>query len=362
VTLDQIARAAVEELWTDVQREVDPPTMLTELHRARRQRRRGWLAATAAAVTVVLTVMGVTSTWVSRRPPPPAAAPLPAGEVLLVQRHATAGSGSTARLEVLGGSLPHLPRPSGLPDVRSELWGFGSLAFSPDGARLAYGDALAVGVIELSTGAKRQLRTCSYCSVAWLPSGAVLSATSGEAAFYATDLGSGRTTPVRLPSQWSVRSIDVSSTDRVLFGGTVNGVSAVMATNLEGRGAAVLATYPDAWVFDPRWSPDGQSVAFLHKDGPGPEAGAPPVEGPLEIRVMAADGGGERVLASPSTCTCTRAAPHLDWADSGRMAVVAVGGVMATRLYEVAADGSTTDLLDDTFGDTLGPIAWRSAG
>jgi hypothetical protein len=274
--------------------------------------------------------------------------------VLLVQERRSSGSvAGIARLKGIGGDLPHLPRPSEDPDVRIEHRQFWGVAFSPDGSRLAYGDSLSVGVMDLATGKERQLRACRYCVVAWMPTGEVLSVKGDEAALYSTNPTTGRTSRLRLPAQWRATSIDVSSTGRVLLGGLVDGTSAVMTFDVARRASAVLATYPGARVHEPRWSPDGDSIAFLHKRGGWDET----VSAPLEIRVTASDGTGERVLATPSTCTCERASPHLDWADSGRMAVVAVRGVMTSSLVEVAPDGTMGEAIDDV----IGPIAWRSA-
>jgi dipeptidyl aminopeptidase/acylaminoacyl peptidase len=172
-----------------------------------------------------------------------------------------------ARLKGIGGDLPHLPRPSEDPDLRIEHRQFWGVAFSPDGSRLAYGDSLSVGVMDLATGKERQLRACRYCVVAWMPTGEVLSVKGDEAALYSTNPTTGRTSRLRLPAQWRATSIDVSSTGRVLLGGLVDGTAAVMTFDVARRTPAVLATYPGARVHEPRWSPDGDSIAFLHKRG-----------------------------------------------------------------------------------------------
>lgn len=353
MTLDQMARRAAGDLWTEAERDVEWAVMLADLRHARRRRQMGWVATVAAAVTVVLTVVGVSAGWPTQRDVAPARSPLPTTELLLVQPRQPSGLGTGGRLQAIGGQLPHLPRVGEDPDVPSQNWSFWSLAFSADGAKLAFGDSLSVGVVDLRTGKTTTLRACRYCAVAWTPSGDVLSATADRSTVFISHPDDGRTSVLALPPQWRATSIDVSPAGRVLLGGLVGGTSAAMTTSLDGRAPTVLARYPGARVYEPRWSPDGDSVALLHKKGAWNEM----VEAPLQLRVMTADGTGEHVVATLGTCYCHRASPHLDWSDSGRLAVLAVSGGTHTSLHEVTLDGT----VGPSLGSPLGAIAWRAA-
>jgi Tol biopolymer transport system component len=347
--IEDLARRAGAELRLAAEHDADPAAMIRDLRRTRNRRRAGLaVACTAAAVAAVVAL--VSAPWGERRAAPVPAATRtatlpPMGEVLVFQQQAVEPDAQPKML-VGGGTLPHLPppRPGG-------YWG---LAFSPNGRLVAYSDAGQVEVMDLATGATRRLEVCSDCTVAWTPNSreVVTAQLTPSRALHRITVSTGATRPVSLPRNWSAATIDVNSGGRVVMAGTVGEQQALLAMDLSGDRLQVLQQ--GGRIYDPRWSPDGTSIAFIHKEGSLTEL----VQARLEVRTVHTDGSGLRTLATLAECHCHRALPHLDWSPRGRLAVVSVSTGTLTSLHEVAPDGT----VNAPFGGGAGPIAWRPAG
>lgn len=302
MTLEELARSAVADLWAETERTLDVEDRLSGLRHARNRARVGWVAAVAVAALVLLLV--VTAPWPHRRALP-AAPTRPATVESLVFQNGTG-------LRVVGPSLPALTGSvkAGVP---------APMSFSPDGSTLAYG-AGDVHVVDVKTGADRKLGRCRQpsCPVAWSPDSAQV-VTASPQGLVRIPLDGGKATVDRLPAGWSVTGLDVNGAGRVALAGMAEGEGALMAVDLSGTRPAVLFKAGHYSLGDPRWTPDGSRFWYLQWREP---QYAPGLDALITVASIRADGQDLRFLAQVGKCQCTPGVrPWMDVSPTGRLAV-----------------------------------------
>lgn len=353
MNFDQLARAASAQLLATVEKEVDPMTMMQQLT-TRRNRRRASMTVLGVVAVAACAALFALGPWRDQPAPQPArtpsTAPSAGGEVLLFRT----GVGDVVSLF---GTLPHVPV--------SGTTGLVSASFAPDGRSLAYvwssgprpgGGRLnsEVRVLDQQSGADQALGPCRYpCPVAWSADGrGVLTSATGGLRRY--DVATGSWTQVPVPTGWVVEGLDVNDVGRVaITGATAGGESALMTVGLDGASPAVLVTTGRGWVTEPRWSPDGLSLAYLRRSARFDDMTA---DADLALRVVAADGTEARALATLGHCVCGGLLPGMDWSPEGQIAVAP--SFEPFPLVTVSLTGTVTD----TGRRGGGPIAWRPAG
>ncbi|SES48853.1 WD40-like Beta Propeller Repeat [Pedococcus cremeus] len=348
--LDELARAAAEDLRESADRDLDPAVSLGRLRRTRRRRKAAWL--TAVAAVVVATAVAASDALGGRRavlPLVPAeptrtaasartTAPPRPDEAFVVRSGTGLLSWSSRGLETLHG-------------IEAEVRSF---AFSPDGSRVAYGTPTSIVVADPDTGRSERLAACrtDACPVTWTPDGLEV-LTSSPGLLRRIEVSTGVERTVALPAGWDPLSLDVSREGLVLMvvGGPDTGRLATVP--LSGGMPAVVHTLPRAtFGFDARWSPDGRRVAWMSKAEPD----LPSVSvSDLVVNVVDADGGHARRLAVVGRCACLGHTPGLDWSPRGRLAVMS-SDTRTQTAFEVGPAGKLTRI-----GGGSGPVAWRPA-
>jgi len=108
----------------------------------------------------------------------------------------------------------------------------------------------------------------------------------------------------------------------------VSGYSRVYVMNSDGSGVHVLA--PNTGDnFSPEWSPDGTKLLFLSNRSP---------RFWWTMHVMQADGSGERQLAGDSACTTNVGAAR--WSPDGARIAYSCDEAYQGLIYTIAADGT----------------------
>ncbi|SDO81332.1 WD40-like Beta Propeller Repeat [Pedococcus dokdonensis] len=354
MSVDDLARTAAQQLRAATEKEVEPMAMLTELHHTRSRRRMTVGASTLILAVAVITAVAFWGPGREKAQLPagtPSTAPTARGEVLLLQ------TGGTGRTQAYGGTIEHVPV--------SGTSGLLSLSFAPDGQSLAYvwspgprpgGGRFngEVRVLDQQSGADRALGPCRFpCPVTWSPDGrGVL--TSGGGGLRRYDVSTGSWTQVAVPSGWVVDGLDVSGAGRVAISGSVEGQPALMAVDLDGRSPEVVARPgAKAWVTEPRWSPDGRTLAYVHRAAAFDDMTA---DADISLRTVSSDGSGDRVVATLGHCVCGGVLPGMDWSPDGHLAVAM--SAEPFQVFTVTLDGTMTDIGHPGGG----PVAWRPAG
>jgi hypothetical protein len=193
MSVDDLARSAARQLHEATEREVDPMSLIAELHRTNARRRVALGATAVAAVVAIIAAVATLGPGDDRAQVPagtPSTAPSARGEVLLLQ----IGPGVVGGY---GGTVPRVPT--------SGTTVLASASFAPDGRVLAYvwspgvraGGCRANGEVRVHdqlTGADRGLGPCRYpCPVAWSADGRdVLTAATGALRLLDASTGNAR--------------------------------------------------------------------------------------------------------------------------------------------------------------------------
>jgi hypothetical protein len=304
----------------------------------RRRRLRGASTALAVAVGAVALVLGIQQGFGKR------AALVPADkEPNATSASATPSSTGPDRLEELFTSselarLPSLP----------SLCATGPVAFSPNGARLAFGCERSTAVIDLPTGEPRPVGPQSL-GVAWTADGShlVLVPVQGTSV-EVLDLHTLVPRTIELPAGWTATSVDVNAQGRVVLGGSVDQqLSAIMTMDLTGADPVVVSTRQGVEMYEPRWSPDGRTIGYEQRDGPIVVADI----ADIGVWTIGADGNDLRQVARYGKSAFVGTSPGFDWSPTGQMAFSS-----GAKVVTLGADGSPT-----TVQDATGPVAWRPA-
>ena len=381
--------------------------LIEEARRRTRRRRRGYAGA---AIVVLSAAVGIVLAHI--RSPETGAAVHASGPVSSVQAiHESIaiadGSGSLLVVNPDGSGLRTAARCSRA-DTRCGIY---EPAWSPDGTRLAFlrgkglmppnlSEKLSLFVLDTRDGKVRRLAVCGDCGVinrgvlAWSPDGARIaftrdSARVGHQSIWVVDRAGGG--PRRLTSCPVARCIDVqpawAANGRLIVFTRIGGYrSALYTVRPDGTHLARIKTVPGA--IDPSWSPDGRTIAFDAADsiyvtilagsrstrlvagsgaGSGPGAPSWSPDGArlaffstpgqsgaftAEVWTMNADGSAKRRVAHTACCVESWAAPV--WSPDGRKIAYAATSAGCTFVVNATCGGS--QLLTARSASTL---SWR---
>jgi dipeptidyl aminopeptidase/acylaminoacyl peptidase len=343
MNVDEAARRAASALLDSSAREVDPDDLRAGLDRLRARRR------TARVVTVaVFALVLVVSVAALPRGDDRAAPATPASN----GTHTSTMSSPTREiLMVLSGTRfepaeSSTSRPeAGFPLVPGCLPA--SAAFSPDGRRLAFSCVGQGAYVSDSSGAEPVRVDLADSGVAWTSDGSrVVTAQSTELDIIDPD--TLHLEHVALPTGWQVRSIDVNGADRAVLDGLVGGRAALLTVDVSGANPRMVLR-DDGSIYEPRWSPDGRTIAFLRKAGVPLNSGF----GDVTLVTVRADGSGRKVLAKLGVAAFVGAPAVFDWSPAGRM-VTQLRSKGGNTLVEVLPGGRTVPLVGGSPS-----VAWR---
>lgn len=239
-------------------------------------------------------------------------------------------------------------------------------AWSPDGMDLAYATNGHVQVVDVATGASREIMSRNdWCSLAWSPDGSRIAVACHDGMLESIDPeGGNRSTLVELPGfigqpTWSPDG------ERIAFqvvSGAQSDERSLYVIDRDGSNLTELLGPAHDWLgfFDPAWSPDGSRIAYI--------ASTQLTEGGvqrLRVEVVDADGSNPTELVDAGMCGCIRFTPGLTWSpDGASMALIVPGRGPFTAsldegaygLYVMNADGTGLRLVAK---GASGSLAWR---
>jgi TolB protein len=105
------------------------------------------------------------------------------------------------------------------------------------------------------------------------------------------------------------------------------GTLSLFLIRANGAGETRL-TFGGGHALEPRWSPDGRTIAFLTVD---------PAGGRYELRTIGADGGAWGQLSSP----CEHDVAGLSWSPDGTRIALTCGGDRESAVYVMRANGTS---------------------
>ncbi len=232
-------------------------------------------------------------------------------------------------------------------------------AWSPDGMDLAYATHGHVQVVDVATGASREIMSrTGHCSLAWSPDGSRISVAHDGMLELIDPEGDNRSTLVELPGiivqpTWSPDG------ERIAFQ-VVSDERSLYVIDRDGSNLTELLgpAHDRLGFFDPAWSPDGSRIAYIASTQAGSTQAGP---WRLRVEVVDADGSNPTELVEAGTCYCLGFTPGLTWSPDGA-SMALTGGPLdeftgsAGWLYVVNADGTGLRLVAK---GANGSPAWR---
>lgn len=211
------------------------------------------------------------------------------------------------------------------------------VAYSPDGARLAYllGSAPSGGgevwVLDSTTQRSQQLTTCGcakFSHISWSPDGSrVVFVDRGQ--LYLIDAnGTNRTQLTHLPAFQSATEPTWSPDGTLIAFKAQNQIDVVRP---DGTGLAVILSDENG-PSDPAWSPDGARIAYVLD---------PPSGRFFDYQLWLMDPDGShriQIFDSPGCCTAAWGGPA--WSPDGAKIAVVAYPIPRWYLWVVNADGS----------------------
>ncbi len=232
-------------------------------------------------------------------------------------------------------------------------------AWSPDGMDLAYVARGGLQVVDVATGASREIMSCGtrathyLCSLSWAPDGSRIAVAHDGMLELIDPEGGNRSTLVELPGidqpTWSPDgeriAFQVVSDERSLYVIDRDGSD---LTDLLGPAPRDSIGY-----WSPAWSPDGSKIAYI--------ASTQWTEADhwrLRVEVVDADGSNPTELVEAGTCYCLGFTPGLTWSPDGTSMALFIIGLEegADGLYVMNSDGTGLRRVAEG-GD--GNLAWR---
>jgi Tol biopolymer transport system component len=325
------------------------------LHRRNRRRRNQRIAAGVVGIAVFVAAVWIVTTGGSfNRTQQPAIQPTPNtipgyhhnGEILVLKDGAFTQIDPVTGNVVTGNGV-ELPVAHPVSDF----------AWSPDGMDLAYATHGHVQVVDVATGASREIisRT-GHCSLAWSPDGARISVAHDGVLELIDPEGGNRSTLVELPGiiaqpTWSPDG------ERIAFE-VVSDERSLYAIDRDGSNLTELlgpAPHDSMGFFDPAWSPDGSRIAYIASTQAGSTQAGP---WRLRVEVVDADGSNPTELVEAGTCYCLGFTPGLTWSPDGASMALNTGSLEQQDygLYVMNADGTGLRLVAK---GADGSLAWR---
>lgn len=313
MNVDEMARAAVDELHAAVAPALDHDAGLADLRRRRLRRTRGaWMATgTVAAATALL--VAVTTSIGPRDPAPVVPGPDP--EVTRVESSGRNGS-LIAADKVLQAVDPALSLPRAMNGPYR--------AFSADGQLLAYTHGRQVRVHDVATGADHQITRCrsNVCSASWSPDGSTL-AVADYNTITGYDVRNGDRSLLLRDFRF-ISDLAWSPDGRTIaFRGTGVEGDALRLLDVDSGGFVWLySAGPGRVAAGPSWAPDGRTLAFVEF--------TPDDDRIVDLTAMTVEpeDHADPVPLAPSLCPCATGWPTLAWSPDGR--TVAVNSVFGS--------------------------------
>ena len=190
-------------------------------------------------------------------------------------------------------------------------------AWSPDGMDLAYAAQGGVQVVDVATGASREIMSgAAHCSLAWSPDGSRIAVAHDGMIELIDPEGGNRSTLVELPGfigqpTWSPDGERIAFQ---VFSGERSDERSLYVIDRDGSNLTELLGPAHDWLafFDPAWSPDGSRIAYF--------ATTQLTEGAvqrLRVEVVDADGSNPTELVDAGLCGCISFTPGLTWSPDG---------------------------------------------
>jgi WD40 repeat protein len=335
--------------------EAPEPSFEDFLHRRDRKHRNQRIAAGIVGIAVfVAAVWIVTSGGPFNRTQQPAIRPTPSptaipgyhhnGEILVLKDGAFTQIDPVTGNVVTGNGV-ELPVAHPVSDF----------AWSPDGMDLAYATHGHVQVVDVATGASREIMSrTGWCSLAWSPDGSRIAVAHDGMLELIDPEGGNRSTLVELPGiiaqpTWSPDG------ERIAFQ-VVSDERSLYVIDRDGSNLTELlgpAPHDSMGFFDPAWSPDGSRIAYI--------ASTQWTEGGLQrlrVEVVDADGSNPTELVDAGICGCITFTPGLTWSPDGASMALNTGSLEQQDygLYVMNADGTGLRLVAK---GANGSPAWR---
>jgi Tol biopolymer transport system component len=237
-------------------------------------------------------------------------------------------------------------------------------AWSPDGMDLAYAAQGGVQVMDMATGASREIMSgAAHGSLAWSSDGSRIAVAHDGMIELIDPEGGNRSTLVELAGivqpTWSPDG------ERIAFraySGERSDERSLYVIDRDGSNLTDLLGPAHNWLgfFDPAWSPDGSRIAYFASTQLKGEA-----INRLRVEVVDADGSNSTELVDAGMCGCISFTPGLTWSPDGASMALNVPGrgpftasldEGAYGLYVMNADGTGLRLVAK---GANGSLAWR---
>jgi Tol biopolymer transport system component len=341
----------------------EEPSFDNLIKRRQRKRRNQRIAAGVVGIAVFVAAVWIVTSGLSfDRTQQPAIQPTPRptafpgyhhnGEILVLKDGAFTQIDPVTGNVVTGNGVELPERPVAL--------SVSDFAWSPDGMDLAYASQGGVQVVDVATGASREIMSgAAHCSLAWSPDGSRIAVAHDGVLELIDPEGGNRSTLVDLPGivqpTWSPDGERIAFQ---AFSGERSDERSLYVIDRDGSNLTDLLGPAHDWVgfHDPAWSPDGSRIAYI--------ASTRLTEGGLQrlrVEVVDADGSNPTELVDAGLCGCISFTPGLTWSPDGA-SIALTGGPLdeftgsAGWLYVVNADGTGLRLV--TKGAN-GSLAWR---